>query len=101
MMITDLLFHLRGRDFSCEACIDNTEYPCLVFIRLFDRALIEEFGMEVTITTDFDKLLARGDDYPAIKSLRQALLVALQLQPVWIVERLQRIPAPKTVFFKG
>ncbi len=71
----------RNRIFSCNAYIDSTDYPCYVFVELVDKELVSEFGEEVTIKTDFDKLLSRKDDYPKLVLLLVAILDSIKKTP--------------------
>lgn len=51
--------------------IDDSEFPCLVFVIVRDKELIDEFGDEITLKTDFEKLLPQKDDHPAINAIRE------------------------------
>ncbi|RYZ45936.1 MAG: hypothetical protein EOO14_25155 [Chitinophagaceae bacterium] len=92
MMKTDLTFIFSGYIYTCEAHVDNSAYPCLVFVRLQEQALTDRFGEKLTIKTNFDGLLPRQDDRPELTMLRQAILDALQRTPEWQTERLLRKP---------
>ncbi|RYY64360.1 MAG: hypothetical protein EOO12_09865 [Chitinophagaceae bacterium] len=92
MMKADLTFIFSGYIYTCEAHVDNSAYPCLVFVRLQEQALTDRFGEELTIKTNSDGLLPRQDDRPELTMLRQAILDALQRTPEWQTERLLRKP---------
>ncbi|RYZ46111.1 MAG: hypothetical protein EOP49_23955 [Sphingobacteriales bacterium] len=89
-MIDELFFRLGGKTYSCEALVDNSEFPCLVFVKLTDKELILKYGPELTIKTDFEDLLSRTDDAPALTILRQVLLDALKMRPEWMRQRILR-----------
>lgn len=71
-------FYFRGRRFGCELFIDNTDSPCYVFVILHDAELIAEFGKDVTLKTDLQRLLPRRDDMPDLVALRMALFKAVR-----------------------
>jgi hypothetical protein len=66
-------FLYKEKLYPCEAYIDYTEFPCFVFIILSDKGLVQEFGDEITIKTDLEKVLPRKDDYPELVELRKAI----------------------------
>lgn len=84
-MESNLVFTFRNRQNTCNVCIDNSEYPCFIFVTLDEKSLIEEFGEELTIKTDCEKLLVRNDDYTELVELRQAILDAVKLMPEFMV----------------
>ena len=90
MSFRHLPFVLHSHVYTCEAFLDTSEYPYLVFVILEDPELISKFGEEITIKTDLDHLLPRTDDQPALTALRQAILDALQQRPEWTAERRSR-----------
>ncbi|TCZ68092.1 hypothetical protein [Flaviaesturariibacter aridisoli] len=92
MMKTDLTFIFSGYIYTCEAQVDISAFPLLVFVRLHEQALTDRFGEVLTIKTNFDGLLPRQDDRPELTMLRQAILDALHLTPAWQTERLLRKP---------
>ena len=71
-------FLYKEKLYQCEAYIDYTEFPCFVFVILNDRGLMQEFGDEITIKTDLEKLLPRKDDYPELVELRKAIFDAVK-----------------------
>ena len=92
MNLYNLPFVLHGETFTCNAFTDSSEYPCLVFIMLKDKILIEAFGEGVTLKTDFDSLLPKKGDYPQLTALRQSILDVLQKMPEWMTERIALKP---------
>ena len=76
-------FTFRNMPYSCTAVIDRSAEPYLVFAILTDPLLITEFGDEVTVKTDFVRLLPKRDDYPALIELRQSILNGLKLLPAF------------------
>ena len=66
-------FTYRNKISTCTIYIDNSEDPCLIFAILSDKELVNEFGEDVSIKTDCVNLLPKGDDYPELRSLRQAI----------------------------
>ena len=74
-------FLFRNKKWSCTACIDASEDPCYVFIQLKDAHLINEFGDEVTLKTDFENRLPKKDDFGELLLLRKSLFEALKDHP--------------------
>ena len=64
---------LRNKDYIAETYFSYEEEPCYIFVTLFDVALIQEFGEDITIATDCHRLIPRKDDYPELKQLREAV----------------------------
>lgn len=79
MLHTKFIF--RGKICVCNFLIDCSAYPGYIFTFLFDQEVVAEFSDEVTIKTDFVKLLSKSDDYPALVTLRQAILDAICITP--------------------
>ena len=86
-METQMHFEFKNELFNCAFYIDSSEIPCYVFIELQDLQLIEIFGEEITIKTDFEKVLPKQDDYRELVELRQALFDALQKAPDFLTVR--------------
>lgn len=81
-------FIFRNKEYSCSIYIDSgSEGPFYVFVDLLDKELINEFGDEVTIKTDFKIRLSKQDDYPAIAELRQAIFNAIQTNQEFITAK--------------
>ncbi len=80
-------FVFRKKACLCSIYIDSAESPCYVFIDLKDKELIQEFGEEVTVKTDFEKRLPKQDDYPALVLLREAIFNALKELPEFMAKR--------------
>ncbi len=83
-MELNVQFKFRNKRYSCSAFIDTSADPCFVFIILEDKALIKEFGEEVTLKTDCEKLLPKADDFAELVELRQAIFVAVKKLPEFI-----------------
>lgn len=77
----ELPFVFRDKTWTCTACIDATEQPVYVFIQLKDSLLIQEFGDEVTLKTDFETRLPKKDDLGELPHLRQSIFEALKDHP--------------------
>lgn len=58
-----------------------------MFAVLQDKELIDEFGDEVTIKTDFNARLPKNDDYTELIELRQAVFNAAKNQQQFIATR--------------
>jgi hypothetical protein len=58
-----------------------------MFAVLQDKELIDEFGDEVTIKTDFNVRLPKKDDYAALTELRQAIFNVVKKQHLFIATR--------------
>ncbi|HZF65833.1 MAG TPA: hypothetical protein VEZ55_15165 [Chitinophagaceae bacterium] len=71
-------FIFRNKEYSFEFFIDNSAFPCFIFVLLKDTDLIEEFGEEVTIKTDGVSCLPKNDDYRDLVALRQSLFDAIK-----------------------
>jgi hypothetical protein len=48
-------------------------------VEFTDVDLIRHFGKEITIRTDFEKMLPRKDDYPELLKLRSTLFDQLKI----------------------
>ncbi len=86
-MESNLFFTFRNKEYSCNVCIDNSEYPCYVFVTLDDTSLINEFGEEITLKTDAEKTLPRNDDYPELIELRRSIFNVVKMLPEFICEK--------------
>lgn len=58
-MHTVVQFLFRAKLFFAEAIIDASAEPLYVFCLLQDKELVQEFGEEITIKTDFEKRLPK------------------------------------------
>jgi hypothetical protein len=83
-MLTLIPFSYQGAMWLCSALIDCSDDPCYIFVTLYDRQLINQFGDEITIKTDFNGLLPKKDDTPELVMLRQAIFDAVQPTPEFI-----------------
>lgn len=79
MLHTQFIF--RGKICTCSFLIDCSAYPGYIFIFLVDKEVIAEFSEEVTIKTNFIKLLSKKDNYPALVALRQTIFDAISATP--------------------
>lgn len=81
-------FIFRNKQYSCSIYVDSaTVPPFYVFIDLLDKELVDEFGKELTIKTDFETRLPRQDDYPELVELRQCIFNAIQANPEFITAK--------------
>ena len=71
-------FIFRNKLYKGEMFIDDSENPCLVFIILNDDELKNEFGEEIILKTDFENLLPKRDDYPALLEMRKSLFAIVR-----------------------
>jgi hypothetical protein len=82
-----LSFTFRNKVYDCDFFIDNSCFPCFIFVFLKDKDLIKEFGDDITIKTDGDNRLPKKDDYPELAALRQALFDVIKTTPAFIAEK--------------
>lgn len=82
-------FTFHGRLYGCSTFIDHSIDPCFVFVEFTDPELIGKFGSEVTIKTDFEKLLPFGGCEPELLELRLAIFDTLQVHPEFICAKLK------------
>lgn len=82
-------FIFRGKSYDCNTYIDHSIDPCFVFVEFRDPELIRKFGKELTIKTDFEKLLPFGGREPELAELRQAIFETLQVHPEFIHAKLK------------
>ena len=90
-MELNLQFTFRNKDHSCNIYIDSTAHPCYIFVILTDKELIKEFGDEITIKTDCEKLLPKKDDYAQLVELRESIFSAVKTIPEFVVEKKRMI----------
>ncbi|MDP9493367.1 MAG: hypothetical protein M3P17_04300, partial [Thermoproteota archaeon] len=83
-MDSNIGFTFRKKDYSCNICIDNSAYPCYVFVSFTDKDLVKEFGNELTIKTDCEKRLPKRDDYAELVEIRQAIFDAIKTMPEFL-----------------
>jgi hypothetical protein len=72
--IVEFLF--RGKLYSAEVFFDTSAMPFYIFCLLYDADLVSEFGQDLTIKTDLEKLLPKKDDCKELVELRQAIFNA-------------------------
>jgi hypothetical protein len=70
-------FNFRNRLCQCDYIIDSSAYPGYIFTFFTDKELIAEFSADITIKTDFYKLLPKNDDYGELIKLRQVIFNAI------------------------
>jgi hypothetical protein len=87
----DLSFIFRNNSWTCLAFIDASDEPCYVFVQFKHKSLIEEFGEELTIKTDFEKRLPKKDDWGEVPQLRQAIFDALIEHPQFRAVKRQQL----------
>ena len=80
-------FVFRNKASVCTIYIDSAKSPCYLFIDLKDQELIQEFGEEITVKTDFETRLPKKDDYPALVVLRDAIFNAIKGLPEFLAKR--------------
>lgn len=73
----ELHFQFREKLYSCIAIIDTTDYPCYIFTIQKDPEIVREFGDEVSIKTDCERLLPKEDDHPQLMDLRLSIFRAI------------------------
>ena len=93
-MDLSIQFIFRKKLFSCTVLIDKSEYPCYIFVLFEDNDLIKEFGDEITIKTDCDRLLAKKDDYPELVELRQSIFNVVKIIPEFIAIKSEMMQKP-------
>lgn len=72
-------FVFRSKSRLAHAFIDYNEEPYFIFTILLDKELIEEFSDEITIKTDFNKVLPKKDDStPGLVELRQSIFDSIK-----------------------
>jgi hypothetical protein len=72
-MTSGLSFTFRSSAYEGEFFINNSRFPCFIFVLLKDEDLIKEFGTDITIKTVGNNRFGKKDDYPGVTALRQAL----------------------------
>ena len=65
--------------------------PCFIFVMLFDKKLITEFGEDVTIKTDCFTILPRKDNYPELTELGEAIFKVFKTTPEFMVAKNKRM----------
>ena len=71
-------FVFRKKHYQAEMYVEDSEFPCLVFVFLHNEELQNEFGEEITVKTDFEKLLPKMDDYPNLIELRKTVFAMIK-----------------------
>ena len=54
-----LQFKFRNRQSKAVVIIDFAEAPCYLFVDIKDEVLRKEFGANISIATDFEKILTK------------------------------------------
>ena len=65
--------------------------PCFIFVMLFDKKLITEFGEDVTIKTDCFTILPRKDNSPELTELGEAIFKVFKTTPEFMVAKNKRM----------
>jgi hypothetical protein len=72
-------FAFHGKQCSCFCLIDCEDIPCYLFVDLYDTELIDVYGNELSIKTDFRIVLPKEDDHvTGIVELRWAIFNAIK-----------------------
>ncbi|HVE60745.1 MAG TPA: hypothetical protein VNA26_02935, partial [Chitinophagaceae bacterium] len=58
-----------------------------IFVLLISPEIIKEFGDEISIKTDCEKLLPKKDDYPQLVRLRQSIFDAIKIIPEFLAAK--------------
>ena len=66
-------FIFRKKLYRGSMLLEDSEFPCLVFVFVRDEELVKEFGDEIILKTDFENLLPKKDDYPELIELRKTV----------------------------
>jgi len=74
--IIDFVF--RKKHYQAEMFVEDSEFPCLVFVILHNEELKNEFGEEITVKTDYEALLPKKDDNPALVELRKTIFTIIK-----------------------
>lgn len=82
-------FVFQGRSYDCNTYIDSSIDPCFVFVEFSDPELVRKFGAELTIKTDFEKLLPFGGSNSELTELRQSIFDVVQVHPEFIHAKLK------------
>ena len=77
----ELHFNFRGKQYSCFSLIKVTEHPAIIISYPQAEELVNEFGEEITVRTDFEKLLHHDNEHPHLKSLQQIILDSAKSTP--------------------
>lgn len=78
-MSLQISFPFRQKSYEAKIWFAFNDEPCFLFITLFEEELIKEFGGEVSIMTDGDRLLPKHDDYTELIKLRTAIFNAVKI----------------------
>lgn len=77
-MDTTIVFAFRDQLFPAVAFFSFEETPFLIFVLIKDPDLILEFGEELTIHTDCEKVQFRNSDSTEIRALKQTIFKAVR-----------------------
>jgi len=77
-------FLFREKLYKAQMFVDGSELPCLVFVILYDKDLVEEFGDEIVLKTDCEKILPRRDDVGALVELTEAIFAIARNTPAFL-----------------
>jgi hypothetical protein len=80
-------FIFRNKPSSCTVYIDSSATPRYLFIELKDQGLIDEFGADITVKTDFERRLPKQDDCPELVALREVIFHAIKHLPEFLAKK--------------
>lgn len=83
-MSLNVPFNFNDRICYCDAYIDTSVIPEFIFIILRDALLLEQFDDEVTIETDFERIIVVEDNSEELSALKVALFTALSGLPEFV-----------------
>ena len=85
-------FTFRGKKYDFHFSIDISADPCFVFVELKSAELIHEFGSEITLKTDFEKILPPDNNLaetPELIMVMDAIFDTLLNHPEFIHTKLK------------
>ena len=90
-------FHFRGASYNAIPYISFEEDPCFIFITLEGEKVVKEFGEEISIKTDCEKVLPKKDSYPELEELRKAIFDAVKETQPFQIEKAKYYSSHQTV----
>ena len=90
-------FLFRGTYYSAISYLSFDEDPCFIFVSLEGDELIKEFGEEISIKTDCEKVLPKKDSYPELEELRHAIFEAVKQTPLFELAKTKYAGPRKTM----
>jgi hypothetical protein len=86
-MDSQVKFAYLGRIYRCNVYIDIASDPCFIFVTLSDKPLVNFFGEDITIKTDFERQLKHRSDYDELVELKQAIFDSIRNLPEFVSAR--------------